>query len=152
MFSRSCTYGIQAGLYLAQEGSENTFVPAHRIAKDLGVPFHFLKKILQRLSDHGITKSVRSTNGGVSLAKKPEEISIWDIVEVLDGVKKFDSECILKLPECDANRPCVLHKAWLKEKSRLQDMLKSTNLRDGAASVPNMMARNWEVPLDPPQE
>ena len=141
MFSRSCTYGIQAGLYLASHGTENKYVPAHRIAKDLGVPFHFLKKILQRLSDQGITRSVRSTNGGVALARKAEEITIWEIVEAIDGVKKFDTECILKLPECDANRPCVLHKQWLKEKSRLQLMLKSANLRDGAATVPNMIAR-----------
>ena len=148
MFSRSCTYGIQAGLYLAQEAEQNKFVPAHRIAKDLGVPFHFLKKILQRLGDHGITRSVRSTNGGVTLARKAEEISIWDIVEVLDGVKKFDNECILKLPECDATRPCVLHQAWLKEKTRLQTMLKTINLRDGAASVPNMMARNWSASVE----
>ncbi len=143
MFSRSCTYGIQAGLYLASEGSENKYVPAHRIAKDLGVPFHFLKKILQRLSDQGITRSVRSTNGGVALARKAEEISLWDIVEAIDGVKKFDSECVLKLPECDKDKPCVLHKSWLKEKSRIQQMLKTANLRDGAATVPNMMARAW---------
>ncbi len=141
MFSRSCTYGIQAGLYLAREGATDRFVPAHRIARDLNVPFHFLKKILQRLSDEGITRSVRSTNGGVALARNPDEISIWDIVDALDGVDKFDSECILKLPHCDKERPCALHQAWLQEKTRLQHMLKSTSLSDGAGSVPFMMDR-----------
>ena len=43
MFSRACSYGIQASLYLAREASSGELVPAHKIAADLHVPFHFLK-------------------------------------------------------------------------------------------------------------
>ena len=141
MFSRACSYGIQASLYLAHESSSGEFVPAHRIAADLQVPFHFLKKILQRLTEKGITRSVRSTHGGVALGKDPGAIRVWDIVEAIDGIEQFASECILKLPSCNASKPCPLHHAWAAERVRLQSMLKSATLLNGADAVQNLISR-----------
>ncbi len=140
MLSLTCAYGIQASLYLAREVKTSTFVPTHRIASELGVPYHFLKKILQRLSEHGITRSVRSTKGGITLAKSADDISIWDIMTALGDVSRFETECLLKLPECDANHPCVMHSSWAIQKRQFQSMLKSHSLNDGTETVGNMIA------------
>ncbi len=140
MLSHSCTYAIQACLYLAREGQSQRYIPVHRIARDLDIPFHFLKKILQRLGDRGLTKSVRSTNGGVALAKEPQEINVWDIISALDGVDRFETDCILRLSACNHRRPCALHKAWNKERQRLVKMFQTTDLLSGAVSVPTMLA------------
>ena len=64
---------------------------------------------------------------GVALARKAEDISIWEIVEALDGVEKFGSACILKMRHCDHEKPSPLHYTWLNEKSRIEQIVKSEN-------------------------
>ena len=50
-----------------------------------GVPERFLLQILRNLVTHGILHSTRGVDGGYSLERKPEDISLLDLIEAIDG-------------------------------------------------------------------
>jgi len=134
MLSKACTYGIHSMIYVALNQQEGMNIPISKIAEDLNIPFHFLKKILQSLGEHGLLRTQRSTKGGVALAKDSSDISIFDIIKVLDGDLMFH-ECILGLEGCNEKTPCAMHGAWTAERTRLQAMFETISLRDASAKI-----------------
>jgi Rrf2 family protein len=82
--SRTVAYAIQATLQLAQSPSENP-VPCSQLAADGHMPERFLLQILRHLVTHGILHSTRGVEGGYSLERKPEDISLLDVIEAIEG-------------------------------------------------------------------
>ena len=56
-----------------------------RLAEAEAVPANFLAQILLKLRDHGLIASRRGNHGGYSLARAPEEISLYDILVAVEG-------------------------------------------------------------------
>ncbi len=82
--SRTVSYALQATLQLANGGSERP-TPCSRLASDGQMPERFLLQILRNLVAHGILESTRGVDGGYSLARKPGQISLLDVIEAIDG-------------------------------------------------------------------
>ncbi len=83
-FSTKSTYGIRAMVNLAKNGGDKSLSLA-KIAKDEKISLGYLERIFSKLKKAGIVKSERGVGGGYILVKKPEEISILDIVKTLEG-------------------------------------------------------------------
>jgi Rrf2 family iron-sulfur cluster assembly transcriptional regulator len=105
--SRSCQIAIQAVLHITHQPGVD-FVPIKTIARETHLSFHFLGKILQNLMKKGILNSYKGPNGGVCLAKSPDQITLLDIVEAVDGLG-FNTQCIIGLPKCGDDEPCAVH-------------------------------------------
>lgn len=58
---------------------------AKHISEVTGVTLRFSLKILRKLVGAGLIKSFKGTQGGYELAKKPEEISLADVLETIEG-------------------------------------------------------------------
>lgn len=82
--SRTVTYALQATLRLA-ESNATTPVPCSKLAAEGGMPERFLLQILRCLVTQGILQSTRGVDGGYSLVRSPEEISVLEIIEAIDG-------------------------------------------------------------------
>ena len=82
--SRTVTYALQATLQLAQADSKQP-VPCSQLAANGQMPERFLLQILRHLVTHGILRSTRGVDGGYSLTREPNEISILDVIEAIDG-------------------------------------------------------------------
>jgi Rrf2 family protein len=82
--SRTVVYAVQATLQLAEVHSESP-VPCKRLAHDGKMPERFLLQILRSLVNHGILHSTRGVDGGYSLDRKPQDISLLDIIEAIEG-------------------------------------------------------------------
>jgi Rrf2 family transcriptional regulator, cysteine metabolism repressor len=82
--SRTVTYALQATLQLAQ-AHHGEPVPCSRLAAEGGMPERFLLQILRGLVTHGILQSTRGVEGGYTLDRRPEDISVLDIIEAVDG-------------------------------------------------------------------
>ena len=93
-------YGLTAMVYLAKLGL-NKPIPLKRIAKDEDIPEQFLEQIFVDLRKAGLVKSVRGSKGGYLLAGKPEQISVGNIVRILEG-----SENIIDCIEDDNGNCC----------------------------------------------
>jgi Rrf2 family protein len=82
--SRTVTYAIQATLQLAETNSKGP-VPCSRLAAEGEMPERFLLQILRNLVNQGILQSTRGVDGGYSLVRSPEEISVLDVIEAIEG-------------------------------------------------------------------
>ncbi len=121
IFSKKCEYGIQAVLYLAARNDQGLIV-SDEIAKNLNIPKEFISKILQSLTESGIINSRKGRVGGFTLGKSPDQITLLDIVEAIDGLEVFNN-CVLGFPECSPEKPCPLHDKWGKLRTQAYNML-----------------------------
>jgi Rrf2 family protein len=121
MWSKRCTYGLRATLYLAARQQEG-YVSIRQISDQLDIPYAYLTKVLQTLTQCGLLKSLRGPRGGVALARPAQTLTLKDIIEAIDG-PSFFTECVLGLPKCDANKPCPLHDHWKPIRGSMDIML-----------------------------
>lgn len=128
IYSKPCMHGLRAVLYIATRNIE-TPVRGEDIAREEDLPQPFLSKILKILSSRNVLHSVRGPGGGFRLARKPEEITLFDIVEAIDGVAQFD-ECALGWKTCQDDKPCPLHNSWKQMRQGLREYLVRTSVAD----------------------
>ena len=83
--SRTASYALQAVLQLARSDASGSPIPCSRLAADGKMPERFLLQILRSLVTHGILGSTRGVVGGYCLERSPEEISVLDVIEAVDG-------------------------------------------------------------------
>jgi len=82
--SRTVTYALQAALQLAQSDSSLP-VPCSYLAEQGQMPERFLLQILRSMVTHGVLQSTRGVEGGYRLRRLPEEISLLEVIEAVDG-------------------------------------------------------------------
>ena len=83
-FTKAEEYGLLGVLYLAAKNSVSV-TPLSEIAEAKGIPEKFLAKIFQSLSRSGIVRSHRGVRGGFSLAQKPDQVTIKQVLESIQG-------------------------------------------------------------------
>ena len=105
LITKEIDYAVRALCHVAQE--ENLKAPVNKLAEELNIPRAFLRKILQTLQKNGILKSYKGPNGGFLLALSPEEILLFDVIEIFQGPVKLN-ECLFKKRICRDIRACVL--------------------------------------------
>jgi Rrf2 family iron-sulfur cluster assembly transcriptional regulator len=129
ILSKPSVYAIRALLYLVAKEKENDFVSIRELATELDISFHFLTKILQKLSEKGIVQSSRGAAGGIILNRSSASIRMAEIVSVIEGPQFFD-KCILGLPGCGNKKPCPMHDFWKETKSSIKQKLENTTLKE----------------------
>jgi Rrf2 family protein len=82
--SRTVAYAVRATLQLAENKSD-TPIPCSKLAAEGNMPERFLLQILRNLVTHGILRSTRGVDGGYALTRPPEEISLLDVIEAIEG-------------------------------------------------------------------
>jgi Rrf2 family protein len=134
LLSKACEYGIRAALFIASTEEDDSYVSIREISDKLDIPYHFLAKILQKLTNTGLLKSMKGPNGGVRFEKHHANIQLFEIVTAIDGDKLF-TECILGLPGCGRQKPCALHQHWMIHREGIKNMLNSTTLKELAGQT-----------------
>ena len=127
VLSKACTYGVLASLFVAKQSENKSYVSIRDMSDELNISFHFLTKILQKLTAEGILQSHKGPRGGVLLARPAQSITILDVVLAIDGEKVF-TQCVLGLPGCGEQRPCPLHNHWLTVREDLRQMFSAKTL------------------------
>jgi Rrf2 family protein len=93
-------YALQATCQLGVTGHDGP-VPSKKLAESGGMPDRFLLQILRNLVAHGLLRSTRGVIGGYALARSPDEISLLDIIEAVEGPVTFE------LAEPAPDHPCL---------------------------------------------
>jgi Rrf2 family protein len=81
---RRVEHGVRAVVYLSVRDREK-YCSIREIAKQQEVSPKFLEKIIQDLMRWGLIKSKRGACGGYTLARSPEQISFYDVIEAIEG-------------------------------------------------------------------
>lgn len=115
-------YAVRTILYLSRL-EPNHRVPTSEIAAFNHIPPSFLTKIISQLSIAGLIHTSRGARGGVWLAKAPEDISLLDVLEAIDGTLALN-QCVQDPENCTFSKNCVLHRFWLETCTEVVDRLK----------------------------
>ncbi len=137
MFSQTVEYALRAVAFLASRSpdAQNT----EQIAKATKVPPAYLSKVLQSLGRAGIVRSQRGLHGGFSLAVDPHELTILQVVDVVDPIRRIKS-CPLELKGHGVNL-CPLHR-------RMDAALASVQKAFGESTLAEILAEpTTSVPL-----
>ena len=138
MLSNSCRYGIRAVVYLASRYSEKNNIGIKEISGDLNLPTPFLAKILQQLARHKILNSVKGPNGGFSLLKKPESLTMLDIVKIIDGEDLFKN-CIIHDGSCAEvkrnKKTCPVHDEYSKIRTDIISLFRGKTIAELARTA-----------------
>ena len=143
LLSKTCSYGIRAAIYIATQNGQH-YVPIKEISDTMNISFHFLTKILQMLTKEGLIESVKGPGGGVGLKRKPNEITILDIIHAVECDNIFD-ECVLGLPGCSDENPCPMHSSWGVLRKDLHNMLQQETIEDLANQVIDKSIRLYDI-------
>jgi Rrf2 family protein len=126
--TRQADYAVRAVLYLAQNGSDKRAATS-QIAEEQQIPPSFLAKIVSQLSVAGLLQTSRGARGGVSLARTPEEISLLEVVEAIDGPILLN-ECVAANGACTFGDDCPMRPVWCDAQAELVDRLKNTTFAE----------------------
>jgi Rrf2 family transcriptional regulator, iron-sulfur cluster assembly transcription factor len=133
IYSRSSEYAIRAFVHLAQV-SDGRYVMVKNIAEQEEIPSHFLAKILQQLARKALLRSSKGPTVGFSLRQPAEDVTLFSIVEALDGMGDYE-KCISGLAECNDDAPCGMHDSWKDLRLRILDYLEGTSIADLAQAL-----------------
>lgn len=119
-------YALRALIYLAQTGEQIT---AGKISIEADVPRRLLARILAQLSRAGLVESQEGRSGGSRLARPPEEITLRDAIEAVEGPFEV-THCILQQRVCGEGIPCAMHEAWIEGQQAILGHLENQTLSD----------------------
>ncbi len=128
MLSKTGIHAVRAVATLA-ELPEGSYAGAGSIADRIKAPRNYLGKLLQLLSREGLVISQKGLGGGFQLARDPKEISLYEIVEPIEHISRWNG-CILGRESCDENNPCAIHYRWKEIRDAYIKMLKETTVTD----------------------
>lgn len=125
MFSQTVEYALRAIVYLADSAGARTTT---QIAAATKVPAPYLSKVLQNLARAGFVRSQRGLHGGITLAVTPEQVTIWDVVQCVDPIRRIRS-CPLELDSHRTNL-CPLHRRMDNALEMVEDALRASTLAE----------------------
>jgi Rrf2 family protein len=131
-------YGLKALIDLASQDDPQAATQIKDIAHRQQIPVKFLEQILLTLKNAGILRSRAGAGGGYSLARPPEEITLGQVVRVLDGPLAPIS-CVSQMAYercvCEDEATCGLRLAMLDVRNAIADILDKTTLADVSTRV-----------------
>lgn len=103
------------------------------IAVRQGISEHYLEQLMATLRKAGYVQSIRGAQGGYTLTKNPAEVSVGDIIRIMEGpIAPVD--CLLTSTEnnhfCSRAGKCVTRDVWAKVRDSINDVLDSITLAD----------------------
>jgi Rrf2 family protein len=118
-------YACIAVLELARSHDRGEPVRIRDIADRHGIPSRFLVQILLQLKGAGLVQSTRGAAGGYQLAKSPDQITLYEVMSVIEGQESINSATTTNSP---VSR--VLLKTWREIDEQEREMLRSITLAD----------------------
>lgn len=95
--------------------------------EDLSV--RYLEHLVSPLKTAGLIIATRGSKGGYALSKKPEDITVKEIIQILEG-PLYPSECV-EVPEiCDRSDSCITRDVWVELEQTISATLARHTLRE----------------------
>jgi len=129
--STQSRYGVRAIFDIAYH-SEGLETQVKDISRRQGISPRYLEQIFQKLRKARIVGSKRGPSGGYFLSKKPEEITIGEIVRITEG---NITPVLCQNPEdpsqsCNRLDECVTRIIWNEAGNRLKEYFDSVTIKD----------------------
>ena len=126
--TRKGEYAIRGIVYLAGKQPDKVCLLSD-IAEAVDVPPTFLAKIFQQFSKIGLVKSYRGTGGGFMLGRAPEQITLLEVVEAVEG-PILPNRCLAIPTDCERSCSCNVHPVWQRVQGEVRQVLGGVSLKD----------------------
>ena len=123
-------YGLIALVHMVDR--EGEFVCVREISERYTIPRRLLAEVLKDLCHAGLVESHRGVNGGYSLSRSPDELSISSVVDALEGrplVTSCDASSAARHTECGLLPTCPIRSPLHRIRESLWQILERTTLR-----------------------
>jgi Rrf2 family protein len=125
-------YATQAVLHLSLRFPE--VVAIHEIGARHHIPLKYLEQILLELKHAGILESRRGVHGGYTLARAPKDISVGEVLRIVDGQGFAESSCAHAEERlgavCVEGPGCGLKQMWREVQVAVEEILFATSFED----------------------
>ncbi|MBF0217524.1 MAG: Rrf2 family transcriptional regulator [Candidatus Omnitrophica bacterium] len=111
LLTKDSDYAVRALCALA--GDSDRLLSVREIAAAQGIPYQYLRKIIQKLIQAGFLTAKEGGSGGVMLAADPVKMKVVDIIRVMQGEVQV-SDCLFKKKVCANRNECVLRRNLLR--------------------------------------
>ncbi|MDO5648274.1 Rrf2 family transcriptional regulator [Paracoccus sp. (in: a-proteobacteria)] len=150
MITQKMKYALKALLVLGDEAARDHPEPLtiETIAQRSGTPKRFLEQILLEIRNAGLVASIRGRSGGYSLIKPPAEVSISELLRLIDGpiapLPCLSRRAYQRCEDCTDEATCRLRKVFaevfwsyllLIESLTLEDMLGSDQISNQIVGI-----------------
>lgn len=120
--SRETDYAARVILHLALQGPDSR-VTAQQIAGQRLIPRALVRRVVTRLGAAGLVSTTRGADGGIALARPPDQISLLEVVEAFEGPLALNL-CTVEPNVCLLMPACTVHDAWVNARRILRDHLR----------------------------
>ena len=138
--TRATDYAVRVMIYMATL-PQGERIAGPELARGIQAPESFVSKILQQLVQRGMVTSHRGSGGGFQLAVDPEEISLLDVVEMVEGPMQINL-CLPGEASCDRKSWCGAHPIWNEAQAALKRVLAGASIarlaRESMANLANL--------------
>ena len=135
---RNTDYGLRMMVTLAKHSGNGELMSASQLVREGNISYEVGRKLLQKLRDTKLITSVMGSNGGFKLNRKPSQISLMEIVNVLQG-EIYVNKCLTDDHTCEFASGCKVNTklahlqqlfAGYLENITLEEMLPGKNTKN----------------------
>ena len=120
-------YGIRALIELAHHFGEGRPVQSGEIAASQNVPESYLEQLLATLRRAGFIRSVRGPQGGHTLVRDPQKLTVSEVIMALEG-SILPIDCLDESSPCSRGGGCAQREMWQSVREAILKVLDSTNI------------------------
>lgn len=125
---RNTDYALRLIIGLVENGSGEP-ISARQLAENGDVPYGLACKMLQKLSSAKLIMSRMGANGGFELAKKPEKISLYQVIKAIQGGICLN-RCVSDAKSCPRRPKCMVSKKLACLQGYMEGYLKDITLKE----------------------
>src|SRR3990172_10939313 len=126
-FSAKSEYALRALVDMTNYYRQGP-VGVREIAARQSIPERFLEQQITVLGKAGLVKSQRGAQGGVTLARDPDDITVYEIIEALEGSPAAVTCVGNHASDCARNAQCAVQDLWCQVGRAVEHILKGTTL------------------------
>ena len=101
MITREADYALRTIAYLAKDEVKNEKVSTKLLAKEMAIPYRFLRKIVKSLIDNDLILGLKGKGGGIKLAKDKKYISFAEVINTISPKCTKITTCLDEDYECE---------------------------------------------------
>ncbi|MDY6844448.1 MAG: RrF2 family transcriptional regulator [Thermodesulfobacteriota bacterium] len=121
-------YGVRAMVELALNYEKGPLL-LKDLAKKQEISPRYLDQLITPLRTAGLVKNIKGAGGGYTLAKHPSQITLGDVLHVLEGSTAF-VDCVDDSTLCPRANICAIHDVWGRVKEAVDNIFDSLTLEE----------------------
>jgi Rrf2 family protein len=121
-------YGMRLMLELASNYGQGP-LSMSAISRRQDIPVKYLEQLIIPLKKQGLIESVRGPKGGHMLTRPPSEISVWEVVNLLE-TRVLLLDCLSDPSVCEHVEECLIRPVWGKAYEAMKRIFEDTTLED----------------------